>query len=513
MRIIRPKIVAWAASFLLALSAHGILASQRASVIASPRNGSTHSQLKQIRPSQADTKIAARIDRYVRSEMRRYKIPGVSLAVLRNGKISILKSYGLANVELSVPVKPETIFQSGSIGKQFTAAAVMILVQEGKLSLDDKISQHLRHTPAAWKDITIRHLLTHTSGMGDYPAEIDLRGNYTEDQYLDSFKKAPLNFVPGTRWDYSNVGYVTLGILISKLTGKFYGEFIQSKLFKPLDMSTARVMSEADIVPNRAAGYRLVNGELKNQEWVSPSTNSTADGSLYFSILDMANWDAGLTRDWVTGASVSNRVFERATLEQMWQPVKLVDGTTKGYGFGWFTDTIHNRRMVFHGGAWQGFKSFIVRFVDEKLTIIFLANSWETNDFRVARGLVSIFHPEFALAEGVDQRSRLVQRDAKVDAMLRRVLLQLTNDKVDNSLFTPELQSQIFPDKASSIGMMLRRLSLPVAVIHLAELRERRDENDLRIYTYVLTDIGQTMVCKLKLTKDDKVAGLELVAR
>jgi CubicO group peptidase (beta-lactamase class C family) len=450
------------------------------------------------------SQTTAKIDAYVQSQMRRYKIPGVSLAVLRKGQPAILKSYGLSNVELTVPVKPETIFQSGSIGKQFTAAAVMLLVQDGKISLDDKISKHLPDTPDSWKEITIRDLLTHTSGMGDYPDEISLRGTYSEDQYLDIFKKAPLNFAPQTSWDYSNVGYVTLGILISKLTGKFYGEFLRERLFGPMGMSTARVISEADIVPNRAAGYRLVNGELKNQEWVSPSTNSTADGSYYVSLLDMAKWDEGLTRDFSSEPS-AQRVFTRSSLEQMWTPVKLKDGRVKGYGFGWFTDRIHNRRLVFHGGAWQGFKSFIIRFLDEELTIIFLANSWETNDFKLARGLISLVHPEFAF----QPFEPILDRDPTITALFRRVMMQLKNGKADRALFTSELQAS----EAARIGALLNSLSLPVAVIHLAELTERRDEGGLRLYAYVLTDIGQTLVCTFKVTRDDKIARIELTSR
>ena len=450
------------------------------------------------------SQTTAKIDAYVRAEMRRYKIPGVSLAVLRKGKISILKSYGLANVELAVSVKPETIFQSGSIGKQFTAAAVMLLVQDGKLSLDDKISKHLPVTPESWKDITIRALLTHTSGMGDYPDEISLRGNYSEDQYLEIFKRAALDFAPTTNWNYSNVGYVTLGILISKLTGKFYGEFVRERLFRPMGMSTAQVISEADIIPNRAAGYRLVNGVLKNQEWVSPSINSTADGSYYVSLLDLARWDEGLTRDF-SSVPVSDRVFTRSTLEQIWTPVKLKDGRVKGYGFGWFTDTLHNQRIVFHGGAWQGFKSFIIRFLDEELTIIVLANSWETNDFKLARGLISIFHPEFAY----QPFAPITDQETEITALVRRVLMQLKNGKPDKGLFTSELR----PSEVTKIASKLNSLSLPVAVIHLGELTERQVERDLRIYRYVLTDIGQTLVCTLKVTQDNKIAEIELTAR
>ena len=151
----------------------------------------------------------------------------------------------------------------------------MLLVQENKLSLDDKISKYLPDVPATWKDITVWNLLTHTSGLGDYPPELDLRRDYTEDELLASFKKAPLDFEPGSSWNYSNSGYVILGILIRKITGKFYGVFITERMFQPMKMTTARVISEADIVPNRAAGYRLVQGELTNQDWVSPSTNST----------------------------------------------------------------------------------------------------------------------------------------------------------------------------------------------------------------------------------------------
>ena len=439
---------------------------------------------------------ATLIDNYVRSEMLKQQIPGISLAILQNGKISILKSYGLANVEHNVPVKPETIFQSGSIGKQFTGAAVMILVQQGKISLDDNISKYFPDAPVTWKNITVRHLLTGTSGMGDYPDEIDLRRDYTEDQYLEFFKKAPLNFAPGTRWDYSNVGYVTLGGLIRKVTGKFYGDFLQEEIFKPLGMTSARVISEADIVPNRASGYRLVNGALKNQQWVSPSTNSTADGSLYFSILDLAKWDAALYTD---------SPLKQSSLDQIWTPVKLSDGKQKGYGFGWFTDRIHNRRIVFHGGAWQGFKSFIVRFPDDKLSIIFFANSWETRDFRFARGLAAIFYPEFAFSPV----NTIEDTEPKVTSLVRRVLLQLANGRRDENLFTTELRAELFPALARQIGESLNKFSLPVAIINSSELVERRDESNLRVYRYVLTDIGRTLSCRVKITSDDKIASLE----
>lgn len=429
-----------------------------------------------------DLAIARKIDRVVNQQMTANTIPGVSLAVLRKGKIVLLKSYGLANVEHQVPVTPATVFQSGSIGKQFTAAAVMILVQENKLSLDDKISKYFPDVPAAWKDITIWHLLTHTSGLGDYPSEIDLKRDYTEDELFSAFKKAPLDFQPGSSWNYSNVGYVTLGILIRKITGKFYGEFIKERIFQPLQMTTARVISEADIVPNRAAGYRLVQGELKNQEWVSPSTNSTADGSLYFSILDMAKWDAALYTD---------RPLTQSTRDKIWTPARLNDGTTKDYGFGWHLGEYHGHRLAFHGGAWQGFKTFIMRFLDTELTIIFLANSWETRDFKFARGLASAFYPDFALPPV----RTIADTEPKTTSVVRRALMQIL----------------MHSDENKEVAQSLNAFSLPVAIIHSSELIERKTENNLRVYRYLLTDIGRSAICTVKLTPDDKIASLQLV--
>jgi CubicO group peptidase (beta-lactamase class C family) len=448
-------------------------------------------------PCVAQQDISAKIDPYVKAEMRRQQIPGLSLAVVRSGTIALVRSYGFSNVEHQIPVKPETVFQSGSIAKQFTAAAVMILVEEGKLSLDDKISKYFTDAPESWKNITVRHLLTHTSGMGDYPPDLDLRRDLTEDEYLAIIKSVPLAYATGTTWDYSNLGYVTLGILIRKITGKFYGDFLAERIFQPVGMTTARVISEADIVPNRAAGYRLVKGELKNQEWVSPSTNTTADGSLYFTILDLAKWDAALYTD---------KPLKQSSLDQMWSPVKLDGGKRKAYGFGWHTDVIHGHRIVFHGGAWQGFKSFILRFPDDKLTIIFFANSWETREFKLARGLIATFYPEFALPAVQPTEDK----EPQVTALVRRVLLQLAKGKADPNLFTPEARANVFPDQAKQIGESLNSLSLPVAIIYTNELIGRREENRLRVYRYVMTDLGKTLFCRVTLTKDDKIASLQL---
>ena len=442
--------------------------------------------------------VSAKVDEFVNVEMRRQRIPGLSLAVLRDGQPILVKGYGFADVEHQVPVKPETVFQSGSMGKQFTAAAVMMLVEDGKLALDDKVGKYFPDAPEGWKNITVLHLLTHTSGLGDYPPEFDLRRDYTEDELLAFIKSVPLNYPAGAGWDYSNLGYVLSGMLVRKATGKFYGEFLAERVFKPLGMTRARVISEADIVPNRAAGYRLAGGELKNQEWVSPSMNTTADGSLYLTALDMAKWDAALYTD---------RPLKQTTLAQMWAPVRLSDGKQKPYGFGWHTDVMHGRRVVHHGGAWQGFKSYIVRLPDDGLTVVFFANLWQTNEFRLARGLTAIFRPEFALPAA----RPIEDKEPRVTALVKGVLRQFSTDTADFKLFTAGARAALFPRRAEQAGESLKSLSLPVAVIYSSlDLVERSEDGGLRVYRYTLTDLGKTLSCTVKLTTDDKIADLQL---
>ncbi len=307
------------------------------------------------------------IDAYVNAEMAKQHIPGLALLVSRAGQTIRAQGYGLANVELQVPVKPETIFQSGSVGKQFTATAVMMLVEEGKIGLEDPLTKYFPDAPLAWKQVTIRELLSHTAGFTDYPKSFDMRKDYTEADLLKMVERAPRAFPPGTSWSYSNLGYLTLGLVIHKVTGQFYGDFLQERIFHPLGMNTTRIISEADIIPNRSAGYELVKEKLRNQEWVAPTLNTTADGSLYFSILDMAKWDAAL---------YTEQLLKQSSLEKMWTVAKLKNGKPNSghYGFGWFIENKNGHRVVEHEGAWQGFETQISRYVDDKLTVVVLTN-------------------------------------------------------------------------------------------------------------------------------------------
>ena len=333
---------------------------------------------------------SARADRmadFVNGYLKKKQIPGCAILVRKDGEVVLSAGYGIANLEHGVAVTPKTVFQSGSVGKQFTATAVMMLVEEGKLSLGDPVSKFLK-VPSTWSKITIRHLLTHTSGLGDYPEKFSLQKNYSEEELLKMVTTQTLDFEPGEQWAYSNLGYLTLGLVIHKVTGKFYGDFLQERIFKKLGMSSTRIINEADIIPNRAAGYRLEKGELKNQEWVSPSLNTTADGSLYFTIEDMAKWDEALDKQTLLSAE---------SFTQMWTPVELNDGSHASYGFGWSLEkNALGHRLIEHGGEWQGFATYIGRHPDDHLSVVVLCNRAGANATYIANTVAGFFVPGLA---------------------------------------------------------------------------------------------------------------------
>lgn len=373
----------------------------------------------------AQTTLESRVDRVVNALMERQKIPGVSIAVVKDGKPAVVKGYGFANVEHKVRVKPETVFQSGSIGKQFTAFAVMLLVEEGKIKLDEKISAYVGEVPESWSSITVRHLLTHTSGMADY--DWDFRKDYTEDEMLEMAKKLRTEFKPGERWRYSNLGYLVLGVMVGKVSGQFYGDLLQERVFRPLGMKTAHVISESDIVANRAAGYRYVDGVLKNQAWVSPTANSTGDGALYLTPDDLIKWDAAL-RD--------RKLLSSKSFDEMWTPVKLNNGRTYHYGFGWVLKKVNGRRLIEHGGSWQGFQSFISRYPDNGLTVIAFGNLRQMDPARFAHSIAEEADPSL--------KPKIVSVGQGGDVgKICAVYEEIAAGKLESGLFTADLSAKI----------------------------------------------------------------------
>lgn len=326
---------------------------------------------------------ADKVDDFLKAEMEKQQIPGLALMVIKDGKPIKTEGYGVANLEWNVPVTTDTVFEIGSMTKQFTAACILLLAEDGKLSLDDKISQHLKNTPSAWADITIRHLLTHTSGIKNYTVldGFELSKHLTQAQFIEKMSALPLAFQPGTSWSYCNSGYNLLGFIIENASGKSYWDYLRERIFQPLQMTNTTSRLPSIIVPHRAAGYELTNHVHINRDY--DLTDLFSAGAIISTITDIAKWNAALSGDALLKAS---------SKEQWWTPVKLNDGKTKNYGFGWFLDPLDGHKDIGHGGSTSGFSSTIQRFPDDKLSVLILTNTdKEGTATRLAKAVAQLY--------------------------------------------------------------------------------------------------------------------------
>lgn len=375
-----------------------------------------------------------KIDRYIRIEMKKRQIPGVALAVIKDGRLVKRKGYGLANVELNVPVTSDTVFDLASLTKQFTATAILLLAEEGKLGLDDKIGRYLPNAPATWDAITVRHLLTHTSGLNF--SYLPMR----EEAWLSDYKaallfeyaaKLPFKFAPGDGWSYSNQGYVLLAMIIEKVSGKRYGDFLRDRIFTRLGMNATRMLDQWEIVLNRAAGYTLRGGKLAHIRRSSQIEPGGPEGMLS-TVEDLAKWDAALN---------SEGLLKLASLDQMWTPVKLNNGLTHNYGFGWFLDEFRGHRMVGHPG---GTGTHILRLPEDTLTVIVLSNigdTAESDPWSLARAVAGMYLPGLSLSAVPAQSDPNPQRTQRIWATLS----DIAQGNMDSPLLTREAAAGLPP--------------------------------------------------------------------
>lgn len=329
---------------------------------------------------------ADKVDDDVKVQMQRRRIPGLSLAVIKDGKLVKAKGYGFASLELKVPATPETVYQLCSVTKQFTATAIMLLVQDGKLGLDDKISKYLDGTPETWNEIAIRRLLTHTSGIPDYLTDEAVRSIHdtTPMKIMQSVAGRPMDFMTGAKYAYSNINFVLLASIVQKVSGKTYDAFLAERVFQPLGMTSTRRTSPNDLIPNRAAGYTWQNDRWQNSAYLDPTVWNNGDAGMLSTVLDLAKWDVSLN---------GNAILTAASKQQMWTPVRLSDGTTYNYGFGWSLDEVQGHRRIEHNGDRPGSSVTFSRYVDDKLTVIVLANIDGLNLLEIADKVAGLFVP------------------------------------------------------------------------------------------------------------------------
>ena len=313
------------------------------------------------------TASADPVDDYVRSQLAPRHLPGVALAVVKDGRVVKAAGYGVASLELTVPVSTDTVFEIGSISKQFAADAILLLVEDGKVKLDDPISTYLARTPPAWSAITVRHILTHTSGLADFDSGnigFSYRREYTADEFVALLEKQPLAFTPGERWNYTNA-FPLLGMVVERASGMPYTEFVRTRIFAPLGLRSARFKSASEVVPHRADGYLLENGNYRHGETLRPQIIAP-NGGILINVSDFAAWDIAIT---------SNRLLRPESLATMTTPARLADGRTVGHGLGWFLDTFDGHPFGAHWGTTvTGHSAVIRRYVDDRVTVIMLAN-------------------------------------------------------------------------------------------------------------------------------------------
>lgn len=295
--------------------------------------------------------------------------PGASVVIAKDGEIIHESGYGLANVEHGIANTPDTIFRIGSVTKQFTGAAIMLLQQRGELSVDDPIGKYLPEYPTHGHEITVYHLLNHTSGIKSYtgiPGYMDqgVRPDLATEELIDVFENLPMEFAPGDSWNYNNSGYVLLGAIIENISGQSYSDFVAENITAPLGLDST-LYGGSQIIPNRAAGYATDDdGNVVNAGFIS-MTQPHAAGALLSTTGDLVKWHKALTG----GEFIHDESYEAMTT-----PVDLNDGGSYPYGFGLGVGLLRERRMIAHGGGIHGFTCYSLWLPDEDVYVAVLTN-------------------------------------------------------------------------------------------------------------------------------------------
>ena len=308
--------------------------------------------------------------------------PGAAVLVIHNGRPIFRRGYGVTDLRTLHPVDAQTNFRLASFTKQFTAAAIMLLAHDGKLSYDDHLTDFFPEFPAYGKSISVRNLLNHTSGLPDYEELLMKQYPGTPEEQVPQILDAGVlklleqqgsgKFTPGTKWEYSNSGYAVLAMIVKKISGKSFGEFLQERIFNPLQMKTTLAYEKGkNEVPHRAYGHSKDDGAWRETDQ-SPTSAVLGDGGIYSSLDDLAKWDRALRE---------HLLLSEKEMQPALTPVQPIDGPAKSpedqpvsYGFAWFLDPYQGHKRMWHDGSTIGFRTTIQRFPDDKLTIIVLAN-------------------------------------------------------------------------------------------------------------------------------------------
>jgi len=326
------------------------------------------------------------VDAVGQSSVDKDRVVGLSIGVAKGDQILCVRGFGLASVELNVPATADTVYRIGSITKEFTSAAILLLVEGGRISLDDPLTKFLPDYPAHGSAVTIRQLLHHTSGVKDFtrlPAyRKEMRNDVTPDEVLGRFQNLPLNFPPGEQYRYCNSGYFLLGLVVERASGKSFREFVEQRLFRKLGLAHTYCDANSRVIPHRAAGYSRWTGVLRNAQYISLKQTVGA-GNMSSTVGDLLLWQRGL---------FTHRVLRTESSRTMRTRGKLSNGKSINYGLGVVVRKLDGHEAVRHGGGIPGFRADVAYYPDSELTIAVLSNTEHANTARIsdriARGLL-----------------------------------------------------------------------------------------------------------------------------
>ncbi|MEZ0327573.1 MAG: serine hydrolase domain-containing protein [Fimbriimonas sp.] len=438
---------------------------------------------------------ADQLDDFIKSEMTRQNVPGLTLAIVKDGKIIRTGAYGKADLELDVPMNEDNIFEIGSITKQFTATLVLQMMEEGKLSLDDSVTKYIDGSPDLWKPLTLRHLLNHTSGLKEYVVipGLMLTEEFDQKTFLEKVKPLTLDFEPGVTMAYSNTNFALLGLVLEKVSGKSYTELINERIFKPLGMTNTSILDPDAIIRNRAHGYMNMGGKQFRSRFSMLSIIS--DGAILSNVKDMAKWDAAL---------IGGKLLKPASYQMMITPGKLKTGRTRNYGFGTFLPPLGGKPFVGHHGNSAGYSAGYYHYPTANLSVILMANVYAINGQALATQIAENVEPSLKIAVPTEQPDTKKERTDKVKAALAK----LAANTPDPQFLEPEVIAPMSTDRAKMGPGAYAILKTLDAITFLGEEAYNQD----KLLTYRLSTPTRNYIARIVWSNNDKIAEISLRA-
>ncbi len=438
--------------------------------------------------SKQDKELIKQVDNFIGDNLKNFA-PGCQVLIAKKGQIIYEKGFGNANLELNVTVKPEMVFRIGSITKQFTAAAILQLVDKRQINLSDSIQKFIKGFHFKGKTITIENLLTHTSGIRGYE-QLDakvpnaIRVDFPIKTIIDSLDKLTLEFEPNTKYNYSNSNYFLLGYIIEQVSGKTYQQYLKENILQPAELNSTYYENQTQIIPNRTSGYSFSDGNYWNADFISMSLVYSA-GALLSNVSNLYKWHQAL---------YNGQIIRKETLLKAITPYKLADGKQSEYGYGFFIRNINGINSVGHGGSIDGFRATAIYYPDQDIYISCLLNSDKDNEAKLFQSIANII-----LGSKTEPNVQEIKLSGEI---LNKYVGTYKNDKFKVSIRIYRANSRIYGELSNGTGSYLMFMALTETNFFLPDIKRIKTTADF------ILDNGK--VSKLIMTQEEAVEFLKV---